>query len=142
MWSQCGQICRFQHTAARRRLQERLLIPQTLTQSFNTQPPEGGCKMMMPKMSKNCRFNTQPPEGGCLSFSPGSPDFSEFQHTAARRRLPFVFVVIDGFRFCFNTQPPEGGCRRSQYPPRRIQKFQHTAARRRLRFVIFGACAC
>ena len=34
---------------------------------------------------------------------------SEFQHTAARRRLKSITRSIGAF-VCFNTQPPEGGC--------------------------------
>ena len=77
----------FQHTAARRRL---LIIKGNITQgitvsthsrpkaaaralshilpafeSFNTQPPEGGCAKQMGRRSLSNCFNTQPPEGGC-----------------------------------------------------------------------------
>ena len=38
---------------------------QTLIVSFNTQPPEGGCKVKRVGCSDKIRFNTQPPEGGC-----------------------------------------------------------------------------
>ena len=75
-------------------------------------------------------FNTQPPEGGCLFAELPSGVQREFQHTAARRRLsyryptailPIVFqhtaarrrlkLVLAVFfqQHCFNTQPPEGG---------------------------------
>ena len=53
-----------------------------------------------------------------------------FQHTAARRRLAVLSVLIQ-IRLCFNTQPPEGGC----YDDLSVEQqrlFQHTAARRRL----------
>ena len=54
---------------------------------FNTQPPEGGCKIQskLPRCV-HC-FNTQPPEGGCKSNHYLSPENAVFQHTAARRRL-------------------------------------------------------
>ena len=77
---------------------------------FNTQPPEGGCLIIiayklwvlyvsthshpkvaaMPTKSASVifsGFNTQPPEGGCLTLS-----FCHFKSSS------------------FNTQPPEGGC--------------------------------
>ena len=81
-----------------------------MIESFNTQPPEGGCLYMLPvivikrNVSTHSRpkaaaylfyanvqsvssFNTQPPEGGCFND------------------------VVLIFRFqSFNTQPPEGGC--------------------------------
>ena len=56
---------------------------------------------------------------------------TQFQHTAARRRLvPFGNgqAPTDGF----NTQPPEGGWVRSSSPSSLSHLFQHTAARRRL----------
>ena len=76
----------FQHTAARRRLggddgktEKRIC--------FNTQPPEGGWHHRQPIRSRNAGFNTQPPEGGWVE-------------TPTCRHL---------WRKCFNTQPPEGG---------------------------------
>ena len=57
----------FQHTAARRRLRERNASPAT-GRSFNTQPPEGGCRY------------------SCSFVAPALT----FQHTAARRRLPKI----------------------------------------------------
>ena len=127
--------CKFQHTAARRRLVRRTL--QTcLMLGFNTQPPEGGWHMDM----LHTRLNL-------------------FQHTAARRRLAPLLVrpaPINGF----NTQPPEGGwlsiilgflsytsvsthsrpkaagaTRLFRLPATR---FQHTAARRRLAACLWG----
>ena len=53
-------------------------------------------------------FNTQPPEGGWLCPLPFFHLFGLFQHTAARRRLEpsgKSSAVNQGF----NTQPPEGG---------------------------------
>ena len=97
---------------------------------FNTQPPEGGCpserrKPRSPCVSTHSRpkaaacvllsrlpttkgFNTQPPEGGCGQKVFASIEIIEFQHTAARRRLP----------------PAWQRCS--------VAWFQHTAARRRL----------
>ena len=130
------------------------LMGSLLRLSFNTQPPEGGCKPFWrvrhclyvsthsrPKaaalkagatdkqivVSTHSRpkaaagsllvgnshyvsFNTQPPEGGCLTTRCGNgADITEFQHTAARRRLPK------------QTRHQNAYC-----------LFQHTAARRRL----------
>ena len=121
----------FQHTAARRRLQKQG-ADQCLPNCFNTQPPEGGCLQwglfgyLGKKVSTHSRpkaaacsgfpplttlrsFNTQPPEGGCLKFFRISAINTQFQHTAARRRLRY---------------------RRDH--ARGVTKFQHTAARRRL----------
>ena len=125
-----GLLMKFQHTAARRRLESTVRSAKTCT-SFNTQPPEGGWEC-------------------CLQVL---PRFRRFQHTAARRRLDEDFqtdsnitpvsthsrpkaagdfvhlnirlgVVSTHSRpkaagqslatlhlphGCFNTQPPEGG---------------------------------
>ena len=55
--------------------------------SFNTQPPEGGCKIGFINLTQAYSFNTQPPEGGCHQYF-------------------FCLYII----YSFNTQPPEGGC--------------------------------
>ena len=144
----------FQHTAARRRLgkSSRCLCCQT---SFNTQPPEGGWRMMpciyipysdvsthsRPKAAGGyffaCAdtgdgFNTQPPEGGWNFHFRGTNSVTKFQHTAARRRLVANVDVGNGFPVCFNTQPPEGGWTICTSCRDRAKTFQHTAARRRL----------
>ena len=57
----------FQHTAARRRLDEEdgdEVIAHVLLR-FNTQPPEGGCGGCLNGGCCFGCFNTQPPEGGC-----------------------------------------------------------------------------
>ena len=59
------QIMRFQHTATRRRLHSHTQPYLIYSQSFNTQPPEGGCRKIHADRILNLGFNTQPPEGGC-----------------------------------------------------------------------------
>ena len=98
----------FQHTAARRRLgtnhraHQRVHLVSThsrpkaagkhtlpflfFTDSFNTQPPEGGWHPIPNTTESASCFNTQPPEGGWELIS-------------------MVQKIIP----CFNTQPPEGG---------------------------------
>ena len=41
--------------------------PNCLQCGFNTQPPEGGCRVGLLQYSTSSGFNTQPPEGGCYS---------------------------------------------------------------------------
>ena len=147
---------RFQHTAARRRLVTSTTSAGTTSPCFNTQPPEGGWAGRADNWRGFARFNTQPPEGGWLKYKLLHNLLTEFQHTAARRRLeirPCRRKAMASFNtqppeggwfcpgnttnasgFCFNTQPPEGGwifhsaiiC----FPITLL--FQHTAARRRL----------
>ena len=104
------QFRRFQHTATRRWLRQERLSRDKLVKvsthshpkvaawvsldlphkpsGFNTQPPEGGCKIgQRNNQIVVHRFNTQPPEGGCL-----------------------ICVNRPLISSCFNTQPPEGGC--------------------------------
>ena len=75
----------FQHTAARRRLccHDN---NKTWDQSFNTQPPEGGCYTL----------DDEAKERGHVS--------THSRPKAAAREAAKV-----GYLHCFNTQPPEGG---------------------------------
>ena len=98
-------------------------------------------------------FNTQPPEGGCLTLPTLQRIYNAFQHTAARRRLPRPQERVSIYacfntqppeggctgktpkqrsKRCFNTQPPEGGCPTLRLMGQGLVRFQHTAARRRL----------
>ena len=58
-----------------------------------------------------------------------------FQHTAARRRLGYLCRSCLP-KYGFNTQPPEGGWQTKQRNRPQQKKFQHTAARRRLDFML------
>ena len=124
----------FQHTAARRRLVSRITnIPFTRSNlRFNTQPPEGGWLTSINYFGSISSFNTQPPEGG-------------WQHEQARKSQYKCFntqppeggwfhrpvqTAIHGRSF--NTQPPEGGWFNHRTPSVGRNEFQHTAARRRL----------
>ena len=55
-------------------------------------------------------FNTQPPEGGCVKRLTGRNKELMFQHTAARRRLRITLLDLPDSPRSFNTQPPEGSC--------------------------------
>ena len=99
---------RFQHTAARRRLDVSTasIFANTLFQHTAARRRLGFVVNMMTFLS--C-FNTQPPEGGWPTFCELLTAIRWFQHTAARRRLAIAFDFP-----CMNPV------------------FQHTAARRRL----------
>ena len=107
-WAKSRYRNKFQHTAARRRLETSKLATalELMFQHTAARRRLAGLRCIR---SCNGSFNTQPPEGGWLT-SPKSCDATQwFQHTAARRRL--------GTFICAETTP---------------QMFQHTAARRRL----------
>ena len=100
--------CKFQHTAARRRLG--FPLPSwRFRLRFNTQPPEGGWFFGRRHDDGYARFNTQPPEGGWV------PPMPLLRRTCG-----------------FNTQPPEGGWMGKRHIAHYANTFQHTAARRRL----------
>ena len=51
--------------------------------SFNTQPPEGGWRIISLPFFQRRRFNTQPPEGGWYRLTSLFAIILSFQHTAA-----------------------------------------------------------
>ena len=104
----CNRIKQFQHTAARRRLQcQTATFENVQAVSTHSRPKAAGLAAETPR-PPICSFNTQPPEGGCKSVEdlarvyevsthsrPKAADHAHqwfcnhflFQHTAARRRL-------------------------------------------------------
>ena len=126
----------------------------TSSQSFNTQPPEGGWHSeadnpTQPKVSTHSRPKAAG-SGIRVSASPHRAfqhtaarrrlasskyqDFAApvFQHTAARRRLAIISSALTALMLSFNTQPPEGGWWETVKSALISGWFQHTAARRRL----------
>ena len=101
---------------------------------FNTQPPEGGCREREGRKEKAECFNTQPPEGGCPNRPNVNLETFRFQHTAARRRLRAD--VVPGLEGEFVFQHTAARRRLLYHQDRRYYRpqFQHTAARRRLQF--------
>ena len=107
----------FQHTAARRRLVLHLYHQcRKLPVSTHSRPKAAGCLCVRRVSLSNC-FNTQPPEGGwhiavqrCCNNVVSThsrpkaagliiiPPFRvyKFQHTAARRRLDLAGWLLDG----------------------------------------------
>ena len=130
---------------------------------FNTQPPEGGCKLSQNIVNEVIdSFNTQPPEGGC-PFTRSVNDFaSRFQHTATRRWLhtrsycsfkaqyhtqrshPTVAalsMMLTETRLMVSTHShPKVAASDFKRPPFIVSTFQHTATRRWLPFAVCGLC--
>ena len=121
----------FQHTAARRRLDvlgyldiRRSLVsthsrPKAaveggiraeVIESFNTQPPEGGCRGIDSYKQRYPSFNTQPPEGGCRGIDSYKQRYPSF-NTQPPEGGCSIWMRHSFFLSSFNTQPPEGGCR-------------------------------
>ena len=56
-------------------------------------------------------FNTQPPEGGCGCRQTFREIFKGVSTHSHPKVATFSFVKTGKPHFCFNTQPPEGGCK-------------------------------
>ena len=61
-----------------------------LTQAVSTHSRPKAAASARMFTSFNAGFNTQPPEGGCRLNTEGINKYITFQHTAARRRLQLV----------------------------------------------------
>ena len=84
---------KFQHTAARRRLEPIAGMLQRMVQvSTHSRPKAAGPTTWICRESSIC-FNTQPPEGGWIIDWFQNTVESRFQHTAARRRLAIKSTV-------------------------------------------------
>ena len=100
---------------------------------FNTQQRGGGCPKICRGIATVGCFNTQPRGGGCnvrviLRLFRG-----QFQHTAARRRLPLITSRQAGI-FPVSTHSRAEAAANSVFLHINLAgRFQHTAARRRLR---------
>ena len=81
--------------------------------STHSRPKAAARKHPCAKRKRGC-FNTQPPEGGCRVRMMWAEGEGLFQHTAARRRLLQQIGAANGNQ-CFNTQPPEGGCQKRHH---------------------------
>ena len=88
-----GMSYLFQHTAARRRLDDGVVCYQiTFDVSTHSRPKAAG-HAQTAKPADDGGFNTQPPEGGWSSALVGPYGLSGFQHTAARRRLEVAIHI-------------------------------------------------
>ena len=97
---------------------------------FNTQPPEGGCRLFAQARCSVAVSTLSRPKAAAanLYVSTSRALFQHsaarrrlrrlwvavccramFQHSAARRRLAFFNGAVKNANHCFNTQPPEGG---------------------------------
>ena len=100
----------FQHTAARRRL----VLLHTLyfdlrSVSTHSRPKAAGKVLYHYVLNESVSTHSRPKAAGPIA-SPQACNHGRFQHTAARRRLGNRRRRYVG-RCCFNTQPPEGGWR-------------------------------
>ena len=144
-----------EHTAARRRLLERIEFGNghhyvsthsraeaaaltLLTCLFAHRFQHTAARRRLPlnngdnRQSINC-FNTQPRGGGCFNSVRVLPCPSCF-NTQPRGGGCLGTSTIRIRSGGFNTQPRGGGCLRDCRRESDCQRFQHTAARRRLRF--------
>ena len=121
-------------TAARR--------PNGTTESFNTQPPEGGWVRLGRFAHRTLGFNTQPPEGGWLTSVNDKATAQQVStHSRPKAAGPVAWVWVMPQRG-FNTQPPEGGWFLVMMTLKSVTLFQHTAARRRLEYLDITQRTC
>ena len=144
----------FQHTAARRRLDESYEDAfSSAIVSTHSRPKAAGSTFGAGRY-KSAMFQHTAARRRLGQTAPKHQPNDQFQHTAARRRLvyhrPACMQVVSvsthsrpkaagqacsharcGSR-CFNTQPPEGGWLELTFERCIEVAFQHTAARRRL----------
>ena len=98
----------FQHTAARRRLEQRLTFTVVMTRFQHTAArrrldTKKCAAFLRDIVSTHSRPKAAGPQKKLIQFH------LLFQHTAARRRLVGGKNPTDDTLTCFNTQPPEGG---------------------------------
>ena len=126
-----------------------------MIESFNTQPPEGGCGYNPRKTRAPPAVSTHSrPKAAAIFFAALFIPIIVSTHSRPKAAA-FGFCSnnsgISGFNTqppeggcfreirkrkqveCFNTQPPEGGCSTVLPDYSGAEVFQHTAARRRLR---------
>ena len=101
-------------------------------EGFNTQPPEGGCKMGLEVSQSGGSFNTQPREGGCLLSSLFPQNIRVSTHSRAKAAANFPIMVA--YCYLVSTHSRAKAAARSRRLESLVPLFQHTAARRRLHF--------
>ena len=113
-WEEIGKLTvrrqRFQHTAARRRL-------EYISKHINSRLPVS--------------THSRPKAAGSTSYKKSTTALVS-THSRPKAAGMFCFKLVAKFISGFNTQPPEGGWRSENTVQKKTCKFQHTAARRRL----------
>ena len=98
----------FQHTAARRRLDANDAKVIINIVSTHSRPKAAVCVVRLWLGSSTVSTHSRPKAAEAAAFGGGWS--TQFQHTAARRRLKKALTAARWIA-CFNTQPPEGGWR-------------------------------
>ena len=125
----------FQHTAARRRLDETLSITAELRPvSTHSRPKAAGFCVWLILPVVMVSTHSRPKAAGFMRRNQNN----ELQvSTHSRPKAAGYLMFCNRFFFvCFNTQPPEGGWMPFEHQSVIILKFQHTAARRRLEILL------
>ena len=130
---QCYKPCsRFQHTAARRRLDLQNPLQTAWRICFNTQQPEGGWKSTKKEIFSVLMFQHTAARRRLGLPSSLHPIPTVFQHTAARRRLGAIIAPkLKPPPVSTHSSPKAAGYSKKLTLSRK-HGFQHTAARRRL----------
>ena len=99
-------------------------------QSFNTQPPEGGCRLFHVICRQAVVSTHSRPKAAAADIATNGLTIV-FQHTAARRRLLYSCRSIKPIMM-FQHTAARRRLPNSERLKKRVGVFQHTAARRRL----------
>ena len=100
---------RFQHAAARRRLDfDKVVFYVVDTVSTRSRPKAAGAPLALAGQAWAVSTRSRPKAAG-QDVRPSISGHRLFQHAAARRRLGPSSLGRVLRNFCFNTQPPEGG---------------------------------
>ena len=105
------------------------IAPERAKTHFNKQPRGGGCGQELINSLKNDVFQHTAARRRLPFGVKQAGKMLLFQHTAARRWLPQFLEIQRGQRG-FNTQPPKGGCFDGLGLSLVFGLFQHTATRR------------
>ena len=121
----------FQHTAARRRLDDTQHVQQVSELvSTHSRPKAAGPHFAKPRSSVSVSTHSRPKAAGLIGLLglAGIPVSTHSRPKAAGKFKKHACGRWAGF----NTQPPEGGWEETAMITSDLLRFQHTAARRRL----------
>ena len=90
---------------------KRTCVIHKVALGFNTQPPEGGCKITKSWQYLRLGFNTQPPEGGCERNNLQTLQYNLVSTHSHPKVAAQAYLLHRPLHCGFNTQPPEGGCK-------------------------------
>ncbi len=121
----------FQHTAARRRLDPRRILPSLAKLVSTHSRPKAAGKLLRGLLPLNLCFNTQPPEGGWKNYRIINTIVLVSTHSRPKAAGGDQLAATRAQLVSTHSRPKAAGPAQTVNLVA-IQPFQHTAARRRL----------